>query len=84
MVLTLGFELGTYVSSCIRILIGSHSSPIWSPSPFLQLVSEPVWSFVGFNRLCYPKATWRKMMLSLWSSMARISIIEKTELAIIS
>jgi hypothetical protein len=27
-VLALGFELGTYVSSCIRILIGSHSPPL--------------------------------------------------------
>jgi hypothetical protein len=41
-VLALGFELGTYASSCIRILIGSHSPLLWSPSQILQLVSEPV------------------------------------------
>jgi hypothetical protein len=70
----LGFELGTYASSCIRIFIGSHS-PLWSPSPVLQLVSEPVWSLVDFNRLCDLKVTWRKVLLSLWSSMARISVI---------
>jgi hypothetical protein len=34
-------------------------TPLWSPSPVLQLVSEPVWSPVGFNRLCDLKATWR-------------------------
>jgi hypothetical protein len=58
-------------------------TPLWSPSPVLQLVSEPVWSPVGFNRLCDLKATWRKELLSLWSSMARISVTGKTELATI-
>jgi hypothetical protein len=58
-------------------------TPLWSPSPVLQLVSEPVWSPVGFNMLCDLKATWRKELLSLWSSMARISITGKTELATI-
>jgi hypothetical protein len=38
---------------------------LWSPSPILQLVSEPVWSPVGFNRLCDLKAIWRKVLLSL-------------------
>jgi hypothetical protein len=37
-------------------------TPLWSPSLVLQLVSEPVWSLVGFNRLCDPKATWRKVL----------------------
>jgi hypothetical protein len=50
-------------------------SPRWSPSPVLQLVSEPVWSLVGSNRLCDPKAIWRKVLLSLCFSMARISVI---------
>jgi hypothetical protein len=58
-------------------------TPLWSPSPVLQLVSEPVWSPVSFNRLCDLKATWRKVLLSLWSSMAKISVTEKTELATI-
>jgi hypothetical protein len=35
-------------------------TPLWSPSLVLQLVSELVWSYVGFNRLCDPKATWEK------------------------
>jgi hypothetical protein len=48
------------------------------------LVSEPVWSLVGFNRICDPKATWRKVLLSLWSSMARILVTAKTELTTIS
>jgi hypothetical protein len=26
--------------------------PLWSSSSVLQLVSEPVWSLVGFNRFC--------------------------------
>jgi hypothetical protein len=34
---------------------------LWSPSPFLQLVLEPIWSLVGFNGPCDPKATWRKV-----------------------
>jgi hypothetical protein len=57
--------------------------PLWSPSSVIQLVSEPVWSLVSVNRLCDPKATWRKVLLSLWSSMARISVTGKTELATI-
>jgi hypothetical protein len=64
-------------------LIDSHSPPppLWSPSPVLQLVSEPVWSLVGFNRLYDLNATWRKVMSSLWFSMTRISVIGRTELA---
>jgi hypothetical protein len=46
-------------------LIDSHSSSLWSPSPVFQLVSEPVWSLIGFNRLCDSKATWRKVLSSL-------------------
>jgi hypothetical protein len=57
--------------------------PLWSPSPVLQLVSEPVWSPVGFNRPCDLKATWRKELLSLWSSMTRILVTRKTELTTI-
>jgi hypothetical protein len=53
------------------------------PSPVLQLVLEPVWSLVGFNRLCDLKARWRKIMSSLWSSMKRISVIGRTELTTI-
>jgi hypothetical protein len=58
-------------------------TPLWSPSPVLQLIAEPVWSPVDFNRLCDLKATWRKVLSSLWSSMTRISVTEKTELATI-
>jgi hypothetical protein len=58
-------------------------TPLWPSSPVLQLVSEPVWSLVDFNRLCDPKMTWRKMLSSLWSSMTRISVIERTELTTI-
>jgi hypothetical protein len=58
-------------------------TPLWSPSAVLQLVSEPVWSPVGFNRLCDLKATWIKVLLGFWSSMARISVTRKTELATI-
>jgi hypothetical protein len=58
--------------------------PFWSPSLVLQLVSEPVWSLVGFNRLCDPKATRRKVLLSLSFSMARISVIGRTKPATIS
>jgi hypothetical protein len=54
-----------------------------SPSPVLQLVPEPVSSPVGFNMLCDLKATWRNVLSSLLSSMARISVIGKTELATI-
>jgi hypothetical protein len=36
-------------------------TPLWSHSPILQLVSEPVWSLVGSNMLCDLKATWRKV-----------------------
>jgi hypothetical protein len=60
-----------------------HKNFDWSPSPVIQLVSEPVWSLVSFNRLCDLKATWRKVLLSLWSSMARISVTGKTELVTI-
>jgi hypothetical protein len=58
-------------------------TPLWSPSPVLQLVLEPIWSLVGFNRLCDLKVTWRKVLLSLCSSMTRISVTGKTELATI-
>jgi hypothetical protein len=47
------------------------------------LVSEHVWSLVGSNKLCDLKATWRKVLPSLRSSMARILIIGRTELATI-
>jgi hypothetical protein len=30
--------------------------PLWLPSSVLQFVSELVWSPVGFNKLCDPKA----------------------------
>jgi hypothetical protein len=65
-------------------LIGSLSPLLLSPSPVLQLVSEPVWSPIGFNRLCDLKATWRNVLLRLWSSMAWISVTGKTKLATIS
>jgi hypothetical protein len=55
--------------------------PLWSPSPVLQLESEPVWSLVGSNKLRDLKVTWRRLLLSLWSSMVRISVIGRTELA---
>jgi hypothetical protein len=58
-------------------------TPLWSPSPVLQLVSEPVLSLVGFNRLCDPMTTWSKVLLSLWSSVARILVTGKTELTTI-
>jgi hypothetical protein len=58
--------------------------PFWSPSMVLQLVSESVWSLVGYNSLCDPKIIWRNVLLSLWSSMVRISVIGRTELATIS
>jgi hypothetical protein len=61
----------------------SFTPPLWTPSLVLQLVSEPVWSPVGFNRLCDTKAIWRKVLSSLWSSIARISVTGKTELATI-
>jgi hypothetical protein len=54
-------------------------TPLWSFSLVFQLISEPVWSLAGFNRLCDPKATWRNVLLILWSTMARILVIEKTE-----
>jgi hypothetical protein len=59
-------------------------TPFWSPSPVLQLVSELICSPVSFNRLCDLKVTSRNVMLSLWSSMARISVTGKTELVTIS
>jgi hypothetical protein len=39
--------------------------PTWSPSLILRLVSEPVWSLDGFNRLYDLKATWRKGAVKL-------------------
>jgi hypothetical protein len=74
-----GSNLGHRPSSLEEFLIGS----LWSSSPVLQFVSELVWSLVGFNRLCDPKATWRKVLSNLWSSMALILVIGKTELATI-
>jgi hypothetical protein len=65
------------------ILIDSDS-PLWSSSLVLQLVSKPVWSLVAFNWLYDSKAIRRNVLSTLWSSMARISVIEKTELATIS
>jgi hypothetical protein len=48
-----------------RVLVENFNwlpfTPLWSPYPVLQLVSKLVWSLVGFNRLCDPKATWRKV-----------------------
>jgi hypothetical protein len=58
--------------------------PVWSPSPVLQLISEPVWLSVGFNMLYDPNVTWRKVMLSLCSSMTKISVIVKTKSITIS
>jgi hypothetical protein len=78
-----GLISGNRPSSVKEFLIGSHSPPIWSPSPVLQLVSELVWSLVGFNRLCDPKATWKNVQYSLWSSIVRILVIGRTELATI-
>jgi hypothetical protein len=54
--------------SCVVFILGHSPSsveeflldpihPIWSPYSVLQLVSELVWSLIGFNRLCDPKAT---------------------------
>jgi hypothetical protein len=68
---------------CPETLLLAFTTTLWSPSPVHQLVSEPVWLLVGFNRLCDLKATWRKVLLSLWSSMARIPVTGKTELATI-
>jgi hypothetical protein len=61
-----------------------NSPPLWLSSPVLQLVSEPVWSPVDFNMLCDPEATWRNVLLSLWSSMARISVTGKSNLQLSS
>jgi hypothetical protein len=58
-------------------------TPLWSPSSVLQLVSEPVWSLVGFNRLCDLQAKCRKILSSLWSSMSRILVIGRTKLTTI-
>jgi hypothetical protein len=58
-----------------------HPPPFWSSYPVLQLVLEMIWSLVDFNRLCDPKERWRKMLSSLWSSIARILVTGKTELA---
>jgi hypothetical protein len=44
------------------MMTNSFSIAMWSPSLVLQLVSEPVWSLVGFNTLCDPNAIWRKML----------------------
>jgi hypothetical protein len=54
--------------------------PLCPPYPVLQLVSELAWSLVDSNRLCDPKATWRKVLLSIWFLMMRILVTGKTEL----
>jgi hypothetical protein len=74
-----GSDFGTQAKFPRGILIGFHSPPIWSPSPVLQLVLEQVWSLVGFNSLCNPKATWRKVLSSLLCSMVRISVTVKSD-----
>jgi hypothetical protein len=53
-VLTSGFELGTYASSCIRILIGSHSPP----SGRLLLS----FSFIFLALVILGAKEWRKQM----------------------
>jgi hypothetical protein len=75
-------RFGIYAEFPQGILIDSHSPP-WSPSLVLQLVSEPIWSLVYFNRLCDLNATCRKVLLSLWSSMTSISVTGKIKLATI-
>jgi hypothetical protein len=67
-----------------EIVIDSYSPFLWSPSPVIQLVLEPVWSLVGSNRLCELKATWRNVLVRLWSSTTRISVIRRIELVTIS
>jgi hypothetical protein len=77
------WDLGYRPNSIGEFLLALIHPPLVAFS-VLQLVSEPVWSPVGFNRLCDLKATWRKVMSSLWSLMTRISITGKIELATIS
>jgi hypothetical protein len=75
-------NLGYKPSSLEEFLLASIHPPLVTFS-VLQFVSEPVWLPVGFNMLCDLKATWRKVLLSLWSSMARILVTGKTKLATI-
>jgi hypothetical protein len=55
-----GFDLGHRASS-LENFNWLPFIPLWSPSPVLQLVSEPVWSLVGSNRFYDPNATWRNV-----------------------
>jgi hypothetical protein len=66
MVLTLGFELGTYASSCIRILIGSHSPPLWSPSPVLQLVCWCLCDAIVMMHMVWCKEVRRCNAVNFW------------------
>jgi hypothetical protein len=77
-----GTDLGHRPSSGEKFYL-APIHPLWSSSLVLELIPEPVWSCVGFNMLCDPKATSRKLMSSLWSSMTMILIIEITELTTI-
>jgi hypothetical protein len=43
------------------------------------LVSEMVRSLFVLNKLCDPKAAWRKVLSSLWFSIVRILVIGRTE-----
>jgi hypothetical protein len=43
------------------------------------VVSEWVSSVVVLNRLCDPKATWRKASSNLWFLMVKILVIGGTE-----
>jgi hypothetical protein len=83
-----GSDLGHRPSSLEKFLLSPihplPPPPVWSHSPIIQLISEPVWSLVGFNRLCNLKVTWRKVQSSWWFSMVRILVTGKTELTTIS
>jgi hypothetical protein len=72
-------NMGHWPGSYERILLCSRSPP---PPPVtssaLQLVSELVRSLVVLNKLCDPKATWRKAPSSLCFSMVEILVIGRT------
>jgi hypothetical protein len=85
-----GFELGT---SAGFLWNKFYLAPVHTPPPrrrpsvapsVLQLVSERVRSLIVLNRLCDPKATWRKVMWISISSMVRILVTGKIGLATIS